>query len=195
MATALAVRKKRVLLVDADSQGSALNWEASRESNGGASQFVVMGLPKRILHVELPKQYKNYDIIIIDGPPRIYDVSRSAIGASNVVLIPIQPSQYDVWAAEETVNLVQEYNEYDPKSKIKAAFVINRKIANTAIGRDVKKALARYPIPVLKTAVTQRVAFAESVMQGRTVFELGREAEQASQEINSLVQEVLKLAA
>jgi chromosome partitioning protein len=192
IATALAARKKRVLLVDADPQGSALDWEASREGRGGASLFAVMGLPKRILHVELPKLAGDYDVIIIDGPPRIYEVSRSAIGASNVVLIPVQPSQYDVWAAEETVKLVQECIEYN--SKLKAAFVINRKIANTAIGRDVKKALARYAsVPVLKATVTQRVAFAESATQGRTVFELGRDS-MASKEINALVQEVIKLA-
>ena len=75
---------------------------------------------------------------------------------------------------------------------LKAAFVINRKIANTAIGRDVAKALKQYPQPVLKTAICQRVAFAESA-RGRTVLELDADSA-ASHEIHLLAKEVLKFA-
>ena len=85
--------------------------------------------------------------------------------ASDAVLIPVLPSQFDVWAAEETVKLLEECAVY--KKHLKAAFVINRKIANTAIGRDVAKALKQYPQPVLNTAVCQRVAFAETPAAGR----------------------------
>src|SRR5581483_4132595 len=123
-------------------------------------------MSKPILHVELPKMQKDFDLILIDGPPRVYEVAKSAVMASDAVLIPVLPSQFDVWAAEETVKLLEQCAVYKPN--LKAAFVINRKIANTAIGRDVAKALKQYPLPVLQTAVCQRVAFAESA-QGRTV--------------------------
>ena len=78
------------------------------------------------------------------------------------------------------------------KEHLKAAFVINRKIANTAIGRDVVKALKQYPQPVLHSSVCQRVAFAESA-RGRTVLEIDHDSA-ASKEIQSLAKEVLKLA-
>jgi chromosome partitioning protein len=119
-------------------------------------------------------------------------VARSAIQASDVVLLPVQPSpQYDVWAAEETVGLVEECATlYKPG--LLRAFVINRKIVNTAIGRDVRIALAQFPIPVLKTAICQRVAFAESA-QGKTVFDFETRNGPASTEIRALVKEVLKL--
>ena len=148
-------------------------------------------MAKPILHVELPKMKKDFDVIIIDGPPRVHDVAKSAVMASDAVLIPVLPSQFDVWAAEETVKLLQECATY--KKELKAAFVINRKIANTAIGRDVAKALKQYPQPVLKTAICQRVAFAESA-RGRTVLELDADSS-ASKEIQALAKEVLKLAA
>jgi chromosome partitioning protein len=148
-------------------------------------------MSKPILHLELAKMAKDFDAVLIDGPPRVYDVAKSAVMASEAVLIPVLPSQFDVWAAEETVKLLQECAAY--KKQLKAAFVINRKIANTAIGRDVAKALKQYPQPLLQTAVCQRVAFAESA-HGRTVLELDADST-ASKEITSLAKEVLKLAA
>ena len=86
-------------------QGSALDWAASREDD---SAFPVIGLPKATLHKELPKLAADYDLLVIDGAPRVYDVARSAIMASDVVLIPVQPSPYDVWAAKEIVDLVTD---------------------------------------------------------------------------------------
>lgn len=187
LAAALAARKLRVLVVDADPQGSALDWVAAR---GQAAPFEAIGMPKPILHTELPKMAKDFGVVLIDGPPRVYEVAKSAVMASDAVLIPVLPSQFDVWAAEETVKLLQECATY--KERLKAAFVINRKIANTAIGRDVAKALKQYPQPVLQASVCQRVAFAESA-HGHTVLELDADST-ASKEITSLAKEVLKLA-
>jgi hypothetical protein len=84
LATAIALKKRRVLLLDADPQGSALDWAAARH---GEPLFPVTGLPKASIHKELPALGNNYDIVIIDGPPRVYDVARSAIMAADLVLV------------------------------------------------------------------------------------------------------------
>jgi chromosome partitioning protein len=189
IATGLALKNKRVLLIDADPQGSALDWAAAR---AGELLFPVVGLPKASIHKELPAIATGYDVVLIDGPPRVYEVARSAIMASDMILIPVQPSPYDEWAAQEIVDLLSEASAF--KETLKAAFVINRKIANTAIGRDVAEALSGYPFPVLKSKINQRVAFAESATQGKTVFELGAE-NQASREITLLVNEIMREAA
>ena len=188
LAVALAKKKKRVLLVDADPQGSAMDWSANREST---TSLPVIGLPKATLHKELPKMQSDYDFIIIDGSPRVYDVARSALMASDIVLIPVQPSPYDVWAAKEIVDLLKDIKPF--KENLKKAFVINRKIVNTAIGRDVKEALAEYDLPVLKSQISQRVSFAESAASGQTVLELDPKS-LASKEINALVKEILEMA-
>lgn len=184
IATAFARQKKKVLLVDADPQGSALDWAAARH---GEPLFPVVGLPKQSIHKELPALASTYDIVIIDGPPRVYEVARSAIMASDLVLVPVQPSPYDVWAAKEIIDLLNEASIY--KSVLKKAFVISRNIVKTAIGRDVVEALAGYPIPVLKTVIGQRVVFAESATQGLTVFELDEDC-QAAREIDQLAREI-----
>lgn len=187
IADALARKKKRVLLVDADPQGSALDWAASRASD---PLFPVAGLPKASIHKELPSLAEGYDIVIIDGPPRVYDVARSAIMASDLVLIPVQPSPYDVWAAKEIVDLIHEATVYKPD--LKAAFVINRKIVNTALGRDVSEALSDYPLPLMETAICQRVALAESAAQGQTVFETAPD-NPAAAEITKLTKEIMEM--
>lgn len=186
LATALAQRNLKVLLVDADPQGSALDWSASREDDALIS---VVGMPKAIIHKELPKIEKDFDFVVVDGAPRVYDVARSAILASDVILIPVQPSPYDIWAAKEIVDLVTEVKTF--KENLKAAFVINRKIVNTAIGRDVVETLAEYNLPVLKSHVCQRVGFAETAAAGRTVLETGAD-NPASQEIEALTSEIME---
>lgn len=184
IAAALARTGQRVLLIDADPQGSALDWAAARERD---PLFAVVGLPKPSIHKELSVVGEGYDHIVIDGPPRVTDLARSAIMASDVVLVPVQPSPYDIWAADEVVKLIQEASVF--KENIKSFFVINRKIANTAIGRDVREALEAYNLPTLEASVVQRVVFAEAAAVGKAVYEQDRDGV-ASQEIEAVVSEL-----
>jgi chromosome partitioning protein len=185
---ALALRGARVLLVDADPQGSALDWSASRQSE---PRFPVIGLPTKNLHREVQPHIPNYEYIVIDGPPRVNELARAAIMAADIVLVPVQPSPYDVWAAKEITDLLSEAAVFKPR--LKSAFVINRRIVNTAIGRDVAQALADYPYPVLAATISQRVAFAESAAQGGTVLELEPKGS-AAQEMDALTEEILTFA-
>jgi chromosome partitioning protein len=188
IAAALAKQGQRVLLVDGDPQGSSLDWSTIRKT---PPLFSVIGLPKPTLHKELPNIAKDYNSVIIDGAPRINDVARSAMSASDVVLIPVQPSPYDVWGAKEIVILLNEVLTF--KEKVKSAFVINRKVVNTAIGRDVEQALEEYKLPILKSTVCQRIGFAESATQGQTILETEPNS-LASIEIQTLVREIQEFA-
>jgi len=188
LAASLARSGARVLLIDADPQGSALDWAAARQS---PPLFTVVGFPRPSIHKEIGQMGKGYDHIIIDGPPRVTDLARSAIMASDVVVIPVQPSPYDIWAAEEVVKLIDEARIY--KENIKSVFLVNRKITNTAIGRDVREALATYKVHVLDASVAQRVVFAEAAAQGQAIFEIDPTGP-AVAEIEAVTNELLEYA-
>ena len=190
IATALALKKLKILLIDADPQNSSLDWAATRKKDG---IFTVVSITKPIIHKEVKRLKRDYDHIIIDGPPRIYDVAKSAIVSSDLVIMPVQPSPYDVWAASEVVNLIKEVSgPLEGIKDIKCAFVINRKIVNTAVGRDVTQALKHYEMDVLESHICQRVAYVETAATGSTVIEdLGRDAV-SSKEISRLTEEILE---
>lgn len=154
------------------------------------SRVSVMGYPKSNLHQKINDFGKGRDFVVIDGAPRVTDLARSCIIASDLVLIPVQPSPYDIWASNEIVKLIEEAKIYKPS--LKAAFVINRKIPNTSIGRDVRDALENFALPVLSASITQRVVFAESAAAGMSVMDTDAKSN-ASHEINRLTKEILKL--
>jgi chromosome partitioning protein len=184
LADILARRSSRVLLIDADPQQSSMKWSTLR---AGEITFNVVGMAKPTLHKEIAAIATDYTHVVIDGPPRVTDLARSIILAAHVVIIPVQPSPLDVWATAETVDLITEAKIY--KENLKSVIALNRKIVNTAIGRDVREALATLGLPVLKADVSQRVAFAEALAAGKTVTDIAPEG-QAAQEIDTFATEL-----
>ena len=185
LAHAIALAKKKVLLVDADPQGSASVWASARTE---VSPFPVISMARETLHRDLPEIAKDYQHCVIDTAPRVSALARSAILAADLTLIPVQPSSYDVWAAAETVALIQEAQQFKPE--IRAAFLINRRISRTAIGREINAALADLCFPILNATLSQRVAFAES-SAGSSVMEFAPSSE-ASDEVKGLSKAILK---
>jgi chromosome partitioning protein len=166
LAAALADTGARVLLIDADPQHTASDWSAVREK---APPFMLIGLPQPVLHRDVPKLAADYDYVVIDGPPRNYEVTRSAIAAADLVLIPVQPSGADFWASRETVKLAQEAHAF--KETQKSVLMVSRRKGQTALGRDIREALASFEIPILQADVPDRIAYAEVMTAGTTMIE------------------------
>ena len=187
VAAVLAKAGNRVLLVDADPQGSALAWSAVREVE---PIFPVVGMPTPTLHRGLPDVARDYDHVIIDGAPRVSELGRAAIMASDVVVVPVpvQPSPYDVLASADVAGLIREAQAF--KAALRAAFALNRKIVNTTIGRNVAGALAMFGFQVLDVALHQRVIYAESAAQGLSVIEAAP-ASEAAREVALLAKAIV----
>ena len=100
---------KRVTLIDADPQGSALDRSKQRARDSFPRLFGVIGLVARdTLHRRAPEMARNADHAVIDGPPRVAGPLRSALLAAGLVLIPAQPSPFDAWASGEMLKLIEE---------------------------------------------------------------------------------------
>jgi chromosome partitioning protein len=150
----------------------------------------VFGLARDTLHREVPGIALEADYVVIDGPPRVAALARSALLAADLVLIPVQPSAYDVWATQEMVSLIAEARVFRPQ--LRAAFVINRRVVGTVIGREARQALADQPFAALHAEISQRIVFADSVAAGRLVSEVAPQCA-AAREIAALVQAVLEM--
>lgn len=181
---------KRVIVIDADPQSSALDWSEQRPREGLPRAFGVNGLARDTLHREVPDLARNLDHVVIDGPPRVAALMRSALLAADIVLIPVQPSPFDGWASAETLTLLAEARIYRPA--LAARFVLNRCPARTVIARETAELLTHQEPPALAATIGQRVAFAYTARSGRLVSE-ATEGVAASREIAALAAEVGRL--
>lgn len=186
LARALQLDGNDVLLVDSDPQGSARDWAAVREDH----PLTVVGIDRPTIDRDL-KNIATKDFVVIDGAPQAADLAVSAIKAADFILIPVQPSPYDIWAASDLVDLVQQRIELTD-GKLQAAFVVSRAIKGTRIGAEVVEALAGYNLPVLAARITQRVSYPTTAASGTTVLEAEPNSE-AAIEIRALAKEIVFL--
>ena len=176
------------LLLDADPQGSALDWADSRSIH-------QMNLDVRELHsgglLQLVRSFaRNYDWIIIDGPPGIGRISADAVRAADIVLIPTKPSPFDVLAASDVVEAVQA-RQRTADGLPRAFFVVTMARHGTRLLAQVGTALAEYGIPALSARTSERVAYPMSAIEGKSVLD-GRDRT-AQQEILDIRDEIMEM--
>ena len=175
------------LLLDADPQGSALDWADSRSA--AQMNLDALPLPTGNLLRELRSLSRNYDWIIIDGPPGIGRTSAEAVRAADLVLIPTKPSPFDVWAASEMVEAVQARQQATGGTP-SAFFVVMMARPRTRLVAQVDSALAEYGIDSLSARTTERVAYPMSAIEGKSV--LDSRDKTAQQEILAIREEIVE---
>lgn len=183
LARALQLDGADVLLVDSDPQGSARDWAAVREDQ----PLTVVGIDRPTIDRDL-KNVARKDFVVIDGAPQAADLAVSAIKAAHFVLIPVQPSPYDIWATADLVELVKQRIEVTD-GKLQAAFVVSRAIKGTRIGAEVTEALNGYGLPVLESRITQRVSYPGTAAAGSTVMDAEPDSDAAA-EVRALANEI-----
>lgn len=188
----MALRGKRVLFIDTDPQGTALDWAAARTAADLSSLFSVVGYPRVGLHKEIHHLSQGYDIVVIDNPARATDIPRSNILAADTVVIPVQPSPADIWATNEVLKLLEDASAF--KETIISAFLVSRRIVGTSLGKSVRESLEGRGPTLLDATIGQRIVYAESFITGQVVKEIEPDSV-AAEEISGMADELTKLGA
>lgn len=160
-----------IMMVDADPQGSLRDWHDASE--GYFDKFDLMGADRRqTLLGSIPIAEKaGASYVLIDTPGDMQELNGAALSMSDLVVVPIRPSPYDVWATVDTIDLILSAKQIN--KKLKAMFIINQAIPNATVNKDVFDALGKYKDDFLiaRHAICHRVAFAKTANEGKTVFE------------------------
>lgn len=181
LAVALAVGR-RVALLDIDPQGSLTRWHTLRPATAaGLTLSTVSGWR---LTAELDRLKRAHDIVIVDSPPQIDTEARLAVRGATLVLIPVQPSPPDLWAAEGTLKLAAD-------ERRQAAIVLNRVPASSRQKDRVAVELTARGLPLLSATIGNRTAFVDAFAAGLGVTESAPRSS-AAREIRALVAELME---
>jgi chromosome partitioning protein len=195
LATHLAVARKTlgstVVLVDADSQGTSSTWSDARKEHPEVPQVPCVSLRGGKVHVELKELARHYNDVVVDTGGADSQEFRSAMLASDILLMPLRPGSFDFWTLlkmQEVVSLAEGFND-----SLQAVVALSQ-VPPSAIDRARKEAaqiLADMPrFRLLNTLTVFRAAFNHSAGEGLTVDEMPRRDPKACSEVALLHDEL-----
>ena len=192
LAGSLALRGHRVLVVDTDEQGSCLMYARAADDERPFPATVVSLAGSGLkLHRELKQHFDNYDFIVVDTPAgTAFEATQAALLASDLCLVPCQPSPADLWAVAGVRQLVEQARVINETLR---AAVLPSRVSKTGLAGDVLKALGEAGFPVLEAKLGNRTAYPEAMLAGRPVQWQGSSARAAVIEVEQLTDEVLSL--
>jgi chromosome partitioning protein len=171
LAAAAHLAGRKTLLVDMDRQGSAFDWSSARREGSALEGLAVVRADRALPVVRLREMSAGYDVVILDGPPRLGDVTRAAACAADLVVLPMQPGPFDLWAAAETLECLDAADAIRAelgRVAVVRLFVVNRAHRGTVLARELPAALEESG--AIAGVVHQRIAFPEAAAAGESVL-------------------------
>lgn len=178
-------RAGRTIMLDSDPQGSAAQWRSIAGDDGlPPVTAATEDLPETLRDL-----HREYDYVVVDCPPSVQATQTLAVlQVSERVLIPVQPSPFDLWASVHIDKAVREARRGN--AALQALLVINQLEPRTLLSQLMREALAEIQVPVARTAIHRRAVYRASALEGRSVYAMGRRGAAAAAEIDELIQEV-----
>jgi chromosome partitioning protein len=186
LAALFAHEGTEVLLVDADPQGSALEWQHDRPTH--LPQVSVVGLPAPNLHREIPRLQAKYPMILIDGGGRVTATARATVAVADFLLVPTLASLPD---ARSTQRFFQEVVEEVAaiKGRISGAILFSMVKTGTVFNVSGQGQIKDLGYPVLEATLSHRITYQEAIAQGMSVGEYDPRSK-AAEEVQALFREL-----
>jgi len=183
-------KKKKVLLVDADSQKSSSQWIDGMDQQIPVS---ILQSADEILE-QLPDLSRNYEYVIVDGPASLSEATRAILFRCDVAVIPTQPTGVDLRSASDAMRLVKQAQSVRGGLP-KALIFLSRAVKGTKLKEEAIALLSQIPdAQFLKSTIHQKQVIADTSGQSATVWDLsGTAAAESGQEYNNLFKEILSL--
>jgi chromosome partitioning protein len=174
-----------VLLVDGDEQGSASLFSQLRAELVGDVRYTAVGLHGAAVRTQVRLLAPKYDDVLIDVGGRDTGSLRAALTVADVLLIPVQPRSFDIWAIDQVAVLVAEAREINPA--LRALAFLNAADAQGKDNGEAREALAHIAgIETIDEMVVRRKSFPNAASRGRGVTELQPRDIKAVEELTAL---------
>lgn len=192
LAAGLAERGFSVAIADLDPQESALRWSESASPEKPFPALVArIGGDAEALRVQVKALGHKCDFVLLDCPPSIeHPHSEGALDLADLALVPVVPSPPDLWSARAMERFI--LSRMNLRKGLTGALLPNR-VQRTALSGSVLEVMRDFSLPVIGAALTQRNAYAQSAVLGGSVFQMGKSAQAAQEEVERLVSAVLGL--
>ena len=179
-------RGRSVLFVDADPQGTASRWAALRQE----AAFPVVQMARDNIATEILSMAKDYADVVIDGPARGEVLSRAVIATSDLVVVPVEASAASSWSSEVTARQIEEARQFKPA--LQSVFLMSRLQPRTVMATAIRANMATAGVKLLDAVICNRVAFAEALSQGLTIYEWAPDSP-ATAEVDAVMREIDQL--
>ncbi len=178
----------RVLVIDADPQGSAGQW-SSLAADGRQFPVSVIAIGGNLAR-EAQRFSQDYDFLVLDCPPTLETEAMSlALSVADTVLIPVLPSPVDLWASIRLVDAIEQAKMRN--RGLTAHIVVNQLEPRSALSNAMQQALEEFDIPTLKNGIRRRAIYRNAAIEGASVYCMGKRGVAAAAEIDEIVKEIL----
>jgi chromosome partitioning protein len=179
-------RQAATAVVDADPQGSAYQWSVFYESENTIPVYQATNDLEDMVRQLL----EDYQYVVVDCPPSVHaPQTKTVLEFGDTAIIPVQPSPVDLWATVHIEEAVTTARQVNPA--LRALLVINQLEIRTTLSQLVREALSEISLPVAETALRRRAIYRNSALEGKTIFDMGRRGDDATEELNLLIQEII----
>jgi chromosome partitioning protein len=180
----------QVTLIDADSQQSSSGWLRSLEPQSIPYQAI---LDPEELFEAVETADEKYDLVIVDGPGSLSEVTKTILDVSDLTLVPCQPSGLDLSSSSKILQVIRQRQKVRGGQPLVGLF-LSRAVKGTVLLKEAQQALAQDTrFPLLDTIIYQRQCISDAPVQQATIFDLsGSAAKSAAKDYEALFQEALK---